>query len=301
MSQRFGGRYSPDGAPKSPDKAPAPPVLRPHPVGARVNLLFVLPFAFAIRAFFQDVSGLALNIAAFGLLMLAAWLTREGVLAQTAYDARRVARRPAIPRKLFGSVLTGLGLAAAAFSGGIGQAVVLGVLGGGLHLVAFGLDPMRDKGMEGVDLMQTDRAARAVADAERLLADMESAIQRAGDQRLTRRVTAFAAQIRPFFRTIEEDPRHLNATRRYLGIYLQGARDATVKFADLYARGRDQSARAEYEALLDDLEGRFAARRDALLGDDRTALDIEIEVLRERLDREGLRPADSGLGNTRQT
>ncbi|MFN4058383.1 MAG: 5-bromo-4-chloroindolyl phosphate hydrolysis family protein [Roseinatronobacter sp.] len=288
MSQRFGGRYSPDGSPTGPKDAPL--LVKLHPVGARVNLLFVLPFAFALGAFFKDPAGLALNLGAFGLLMVAAWLTREGVIAQAAYDERRVARRPAIPRKIFGSMLTGMGLGLAA--GGIMPGVILGGVGGILHLIAFGPDPLGDKGMEGVDLMQTDRAARAIADAERLLSEMESAIARAGDQRLVRRVAGFAAQIRPLFRTIEDDPRHLNAARRYLGVYLQGARDATVKFADLYARTRDVQALSDYEALLGDLEGRFSERRAALLSDDRTALDIEIEVLRERLDREGLRPAD---------
>ena len=37
---------------------------RKHPVGARVNLLFVVPFAFAVRAFFNE-PGLALNLGAF--------------------------------------------------------------------------------------------------------------------------------------------------------------------------------------------------------------------------------------------
>ena len=288
MSQRFGGRYSPDG--RAPEPTQPPALAKRHPVGARVNLLFVLPFAFAVGAFFKDPAGLALNLGAFGVLMGAAWLTREGVLAQNAYDDRRVARRPAIPRKIFGAVLTGLGLGLAA--GGLVPGVILGAVGGILHLIAFGPDPLRDKGMEGVDLMQTDRAARAIADAERLLAEMEDAIARAGDQRLVRRVAGFAGQIRPLFRAIEDDPRHLNAARRYLGIYLQGARDATVKFADLYGRTRDAQALSDYEALLGDLEGRFAERRTALLSDDRMALDIEIEVLRERLDREGVRTAE---------
>jgi hypothetical protein len=61
-----------------------------------------------------------------------------------------------------------------------------------------------------------------------------------------------------------------------------------VKFADLYSRTRDQSARADYESLLDDLEKEFAARTERLLIDDRTNLDIEIEVLRERLERDGI-------------
>jgi hypothetical protein len=61
-----------------------------------------------------------------------------------------------------------------------------------------------------------------------------------------------------------------------------------VKFADIYARTRDPQVRADYEALLDDLEKEFAARTEKLLLDDRTNLDIEIEVLRERLEREGV-------------
>jgi len=288
MSQRFGGRHSPNAEKHTTPVA----VARPHPVGARVNILFVLPFAFAFRAFFQDPAGLALNLAAFGVLMLAAWLTREGVLAQAAYEARNVARRPAIPRKIFGSVLMGAGLGAAALTAGPVAALILAALGVVLHFGAFGADPLKDKGMEGIDTFQTDRAAQAIEQAERHLSDMTSAIKRSGDRALARRVDGFAANIRPLFRTIENDPRRLNAARRYLGIYLMGARDATVKFADIFARNQDHDARVEYEALLDDLESRFALRREALLADDRTALDIEIEVLRERLEREGLRTGD---------
>jgi hypothetical protein len=284
MSQRFGGRFSPHPQ-KTQTEMP-----RAHPVGARVNMLFVMPFLFAIKAFFQEPFGLALNLAAFGLLILAAWLTREGVLAQAAYQARAVARRPAIPRKIFASVLTASAIGLAAVSGSVAGAVILAILAGALHLIAFGPDPLRDKGMEGIDSFQTERAASAVQEAETCLSAMQDAIRRSGDRALARRVEEFAATIRPLFRAVENDPRRLNAARRYLGIYLEGARDATVKFADLYARSKDATARAAYEALLDDLEGRFDQRREALLADDRGALDIEIEVLRERLAREGLRP-----------
>lgn len=285
MTQRFGGRFSPNADPRPSEPAPA----RPHPVGARVNLLFVVPFIFAIRAFFNDPVGLALNLGAFAVLMLAAWLTREGVLAQAAYEARKIARRPAIPRKIFASVLTGGGLALAGLSGGLGGAVIFGILGAALHFGAFGPDPLADKGMEGIDTFQTDRVTRAVEEAETHLSAMQDAIKRSGDRALAIRVESFGATIRQLFRAVENDPRRLNAAQRYLGVYLVGARDATVKFADLYARNRDQQARVNYAALLDDLESRFALRREALLENDRTDLEIEIEVLRERLEREGLR------------
>lgn len=285
MSQRFGGRYSPGPSGTAPAR-----MARPHPVGARVRILFVLPFAFALRGFFQDATGLALNLGAFGVLMLAAWLTREGVLAQAAYEAREVARRPAIPRKIFASVLTGLGLAVVALPDSILSAGIFAVLGAALHFASFGPDPLKDKGMEGVDSFQTDRAAQAVAQAEKYLIEMQDAIRRSGDRNLLRRVEAFADTIRPLFRAVENDPRQLSSARRYLGLYLMGARDATIKFADLYAKGADSTVREDYEALLEDLETRFTLRREALLEGKRVDLDIEIEVLRERLEREGLRP-----------
>ena len=296
MARRYGGKYSPGGGnpaglPRTGPPGP-PPGLPPRRsrVGMRANMLFAAPVPLVLIAFGRDPVGLAFNIGAFGILMLAAWLTREGLVAEEAFEARTVARRPAIPRKLMGSVLTGIGLFVAAFGADQGAAVsaLLGHLGAGLHGMAFGLDPMKDKGLEGVDSFQTDRVARAVDEAEKHLAAMRDAILRAGDRGLVARVEKFQATARTMFRTVEQDPRDLTAARRYLGVYLLGARDATVKFADLYARTRDQKARGDYEALLDDLEKEFAARTEKLLLDDRTNLDIEIEVLRERLEREGV-------------
>jgi hypothetical protein len=292
MAQRYGGKYSPDGDNPAgvPRTGPSAPPPRRSRVGMRANMLFFVPAPLVLIAFGRDPVGLAFNLAAFGVLMLAAWLTREGLTAEEAYEARTVARRPAFPRKMMGSLLTGAGLFLAAFGAdqGIAVSALLALLGTGLHGMAFGLDPMKDKGLEGVDSFQTDRVARAVDEAERHLSAMKDAILRAGDRGLERRVDRFQATARTMFRTVEQDPRDLTAARRYLGVYLLGARDATVKFADLYARTRDPKARADYEALLDDLEREFAARTEKLLLDDRTNLDIEIEVLRERLEREGV-------------
>ena len=46
---------------------------------------------------------------------------------------------------------------------------------------------------------------------------------------------------------------------------------------------KSPTARADYEALLSDLETNFAARTKALLNDNLTDLDVEIQVLRDRL------------------
>ncbi|QDY69641.1 5-bromo-4-chloroindolyl phosphate hydrolysis family protein [Qingshengfaniella alkalisoli] len=293
MAQKYGGRFSPDT--KDTDDTAAPALRHPFQsksrtrAGMRSNLLFVLPFFFLPAAFTSGPTGLALNLAAFGSLLLSAWLTRDGLIAQENYEARKIARRPAIPRKLFGSVLLGLGLGISGIADdSLGGAVIFGALGTGLHLLSFGLDPMKNKGMSDVDRFQSDRVSRAVDEAERHLSDMSEAIKRTGDRRLEGMVDGFTSTAREMFRTVEEDPRDLTGARKFLGVYLLGAKDATVKFADLYSKTRDRGARDDYVALLNDLESNFAAKTQTLLLDNRTDLDVEIEVLRERLEREKL-------------
>lgn len=296
MARRFGGKFSPDGAP--PGATPAArggfQGARRTRAGGRVNLLFLAPLPLVWQAFTSGPAGLALNLAALGLLLLAAWLTREGILAQEAFEARKVARAPGFPRKLTGSALTGLGLAVAGFAatGGIVAPVIYAVVGAFLHGFAFGIDPMKDKGMDGLDKMQTDRVARVVDRAESYLSAMSEAIGRAGDRQAELRLERFQLSVRDMLRTVEDDPRDLTAARKYLGVYLMGARDATVKFADIYARSRDAQARSDYMMLLTDLEENFVAKTARLLEDNNSDLEIEIGVLRDRLAREGVRLND---------
>ena len=295
MAQKYGGKYSPTGAPVkpgAPDDSARPGFdgKRRSKAGSRINLLFFAPLILGARGFFQsDPMAMALCLSGSATLLLAAWMTREGIQAQEAYDARRIARRPALPRKLFGAVLTGAGLflGGLAAGGGLGAPILFALLGVVLHVAAFGPDPMKDKGAEGVDQFQSDRVAKAVDEGERNLVAMKDAILRARDRQLEAQVDRFAATARTLFRTVEGDPRDLSGARKDIGIFLKAARDATVKFADLYAQSRDPRARADYEELLAELDRHFKARTAALLSNDHTDLDVEISVLRERLALEG--------------
>lgn len=283
MAERFGGKYSPQSN-RPPPQAPGPADVRPKG-GWRTSVLFLTAFLFLFPAFGDGPREMLMGLAAGGLLVLSAWLTREGLRAEAAYNARKIARRPALPRKLFGAVLTGAALALGGLIADHGMVypVLFALVGAGLHLGAFGMDPMADKGMEGIDAFQTGRVAKAVEEGEAHLAAMKDAILRAGDRGLERRVDQFAATARGLFRTIEGDPGDLTAARKYLSVYLMGARDATVKFADHYAQSRDAAARADYESLLADLETTFAEKSKTFLTNSRSDLDVEIAVLRDRL------------------
>ena len=298
MAQKFGGKYSLDdntqtehgsGQRNSFDGA------NPDAAGARSNVLFAPAIVLVATTFSDGAIPLALGLFGAGALLLAAWLLRGGLRAEAEYNARKIARRPAIPRKMMASALTGVGalLAVMAHSNSfdILSPLIFGAAAAALHIAAFGIDPMKHKGMEGIDTFQQDRVSRAVNEAESHLSAMSDAILRARDRRMEKRVEQFQRTARELFRTVEEDPRDLTAARKYLGVYLRGARDATEKFADIYARTGDAQARTDYAALLDDLEENFSARTRKMLLDDRSDLNVEIEVLRERLQREGVRPS----------
>lgn len=292
MAQRYGGKFSPGGSQTQQPKRRRN--LRVDPAGARSNVIFIPSIVLLATTLTDGAVVMTMGLTGAALWTLSAWLLREGLKAEAAFEQRKVARAPALPRKILGAIGTGLGavLAVTAHMDAPEfqlSALLFGICTTVLQLAAFGVDPLRGKGIEGVDSFQQDRVARVVDEAEAYLTAMTDALQRAGDRQTMIRLATFKDTARTLIRTVEDDPRDLTAARKYLGVYLLGARDATVKFADIYARSQDAQARQDYLALLDDLDQNFAARTRKLLVEERTDLNIEIDVLRERLSREGVR------------
>ncbi|MEM9196321.1 MAG: 5-bromo-4-chloroindolyl phosphate hydrolysis family protein [Pseudomonadota bacterium] len=296
-ARKFGGRYSPDGSdgPRASAEAPHVQDRPPKPVSSAARLLYLAAIPMLIAGVFEifasDPLGIAAEIGAFLLFAMAAWLINDGLRAEAAYNARAVAKPPAVPRKILGAVAAGLGVGIGAIFGA-GMELVpglgLGAIAIAAGLLGFGLDPLTSKGLTGQDGRDGRRVAEAVERAEGMVAEMVQAVRGLNDRALEGRVERFGAAAHEMFRAVEEDPRDLSRARKFLGVYLTGARDATVKFAEVYAKTRDEAARTEYEALLKDLERSFETHRAGLLDDNRSALDVEIEVLRKRLKQEGL-------------
>ena len=293
--QPYGGKHSPQGRATPGTPPPAFRNGRARRVSLRARALFFLPLPLLFAGIGAIGRGspaeMLGELGGFVGLMLSAWLLNEGLRAEEAFAARAVARPPAIPRKLFAAVLTGGSVFLAGLLS-LGQppfgALAFGLVAGIAHLAAFGFDPMRKKGLEGVDAFSTERIAKAIDKAEELVRQTVDASKQIGDRKLEGRVDRLCDQAREVFRVVEQDPRDLNKARTFMSVYLLGLRDATIKFADIWGRSRDAKARVEYEALLTDLETSFGVQRSHLLAEDRSDLDIEIEVLRERLQQDGL-------------
>ena len=88
----------------------ARPMAAPHPRrGASEFPVYRAAAAAVQRVLPLGALGMALDLAALAVLLLAAWLLTEGLKAEDAWAARKIARRPGIPRKMFASALTGIG------------------------------------------------------------------------------------------------------------------------------------------------------------------------------------------------
>ncbi|MEM1276851.1 MAG: 5-bromo-4-chloroindolyl phosphate hydrolysis family protein [Pseudomonadota bacterium] len=287
-ARKFGGDFSPGGA----RQAPKFRNQKAARVDIRALLMFVLPTPIllgAIGSLGSNAVGSIFLLADYAVLLLAAWLLREGQAAQAAYDARQIARPPAFPRKVVAAGLTGIGVFGAVFLSlgfaGLVQALALGAIAVLAQIASFGLDPMSSKGVEGKSA--PDYVVDALDKAEVRIAEVTRLTREIRDREITARVDGLMAQVREMLKLVEEDPRDLTRARRYFTVYLKGAEDATRKFADTHDRLADPKLRADYLALLGELEESFGRGREMLLRDDRADLEVEIEVLRERLDQEG--------------
>lgn len=282
MAKRFSGDFSPDA--KTPTAAPK--TVKPAK-GFRAGLMFYLPLPLLFTAFGAmrraETGAMVLDLAAFVLLILAAWLLRDGLRAEAEYNARSRASRPALPRKIIAADLAGAGVFLAALSGGMIFAIVLGAVVAVLHLIAFGLDPLKSKGLGGADNIDARRAAKVLAEAEDEVKGLQEISSRLKDREVSERLDGFVNSVRAMIRTIEEDPRDLVQARKYLSVYLKGGREAAAKYEALQAKHPAPEARADLISLIDDLSASFTAERAEMLLDDRADLDVEISVLQERL------------------
>jgi len=126
MTQKYGGKFSPTGTPDNARDGIETRVnkfrgQKAYNSNIRAKLLFMVPLPLLFAAIGElragDANGMIAELGAFVMLILAAWLLRDGLRAEEAYNARKVARPPAIPRKFFATLLTGAGIATAAYFG----------------------------------------------------------------------------------------------------------------------------------------------------------------------------------------
>lgn len=237
-----------------------------------------------LDAFLSDAGG-------FALLVTGAWLHRRGIRAARAEQRVRFARLPRWPLKSLGGALIALGTGATAyFAADHGPAISIafaGVAALGFHL-AYGFEPLARAAPFDLSDERARQVASALGEAEGRLVELERAAATMANPELKGRVRRISAQGRGILAQIAERPTDLFRARKFLNVYLEGVQQVAEGYARTHRQADSQELEQSFRGVLVTVEQAFEEQRQKLLKTDLMDLDIQIEVLKKQLEREGI-------------
>jgi hypothetical protein len=128
----------------------------------------------------------------------------------------------------------------------------------------------------------------AIEEAEVKLRDIEQLAGSLHNRELTDRLGRIVAQGRVVLAQIEKDPSDLRRARRFLVTYLDGTRDVVRKFKEQQKDLADTELAENFRHVLDTVERVFVEQEEVLKRNETMDLEVQIEVLRTQLEREGV-------------
>jgi 5-bromo-4-chloroindolyl phosphate hydrolysis protein len=239
-----------------------------------------------------DVVSLAVGLAVvyFGTL-----LVESGLAKEAEYEARDLIKAPRPPRKLLGAIAIGIGIFICSFgasSAGLPLSLLFGVVAGVGTLFAYGTDPTKDKGLAPEIArkagFKTEQVIEAIDEAEGKLREIERLAGRLHNRELKDRLDRIVGQGRAVLAQIEKDPSDLRRARRFLVTYLDGTRDVVRKYNEQQKDLADTELAQNFRHVLETVERVFTEQEEVLKRNETMDLEVQIEVLRTQLEREGV-------------
>ena len=270
-------------------------VVTPFPrnnTGLTVLMLCVLPLFFK-----ATLDPTPMNILAYGAIILTFGLgigaLAKGLKLQAEYDATQVAHAPHRPFKLIGSLAIAKAAAGLTlFQGGdpLQSLAVLGVMCG-LCALAFGRDPRHSKGHECNHRRQSQKMDEISAQVGKHMERVREAAAIHADPDVMPRVRAFDDAVERLLKAAMHDPERIGTLRKYFGVYLDGAAEASERFASVYTGTGDPVAKQKYLAVLEKLARVFRLKARDYADGGKMKLDVQIDVLDTSLSQETRRTA----------
>lgn len=264
-------------------------------LGWRGGLLYVLPAPLMLAAvawlaqgelWAATASGMAL-----GLVWTGAHLNRLGILDQLVAHDRRYTRAPRLPHQYLGvaAVAAGTALAAQGAAGhGLAVSTVFGLLAAtGFHLV-YRLPPLRLRAALPRPIVGDKALRKTLREAERRILAIDKAALRLGNQELEQRLTRIAGQGRAILDLIAARPQDRFRARKFLNVYLEGAERVASHYARTHRLARPPVLEQNFRTVLAEVEAVLERQLAQLAEQDVFDLDVQIEVLRQQLKREGI-------------
>jgi hypothetical protein len=264
-------------------------------LGLRGALLYVLVTPLALASVVSLASGqfaAAISAgAAFGLIVVGAVLNRRGILEEIVARERRFTRSWGLPYKYLAALAVAAGTTLAAY-GAVGQnglvSVAFGLLAvAGFHM-AYRLPRPRTVSGATHGAVRDKTLHKALAQAELRILAIEKAAWRIGNRELEQRLHRIAGQGRAVLDQIVARPDERFRARKFLNVYLEGAERVASRYARTHRLARDQELEQNFRNVLSEIETVFGRQLNRLAEHDVFDLDVQIDVLRKQLEREGI-------------
>lgn len=257
-------------------------------------LLYFLPLALIPATFIAlgkgHLLGVLVNAIGFALYMLAAWCVRKGLQAEHIYNKSRIARPPQ-PLKMIAAIITALttGMIAWLGAGRPLPVALLFAVGAFLGMyLSYGFDPRKEKNIVAAHGYSRDEILQTLEDSSRIIRGIEQANDRIRNAELNQRIERICEIADSILAEIEADPRDIRRARKFLNVYLEGARQVTEGYARTHPQTQSGELEQNFRNVLETIESVFQEQHQKLLEEDVFDLDVKIEVLATQLKREGI-------------
>ncbi len=254
-----------------------------------LNILFLAAFPLISWLFQGSFAGAATALIMLWVFSLALRLISKGEQKHKAYEAAEVAIAPRVPRKLIGAILIGamVMILAGHKIDSLFLPMVIGALAAALSIVAFGVDPMRNKGKRDPQREMLQQAEMALERADHALAQVADQVAMLEDAEITRRTEAARVLILRMMRSFMRDPQSVLRIAVPVAKFTDMLRAEAKRLISSQASESATFVRKRYLAKLDVMTESFekSARKTRARGD-KDAFELEADLLLDRMPRE---------------
>jgi len=258
-------------------------------------LLYFLPMALVPATVFALGKGnlwaILVNASGFALYMLAAWCLRTGLKAESARIQSPIARVPKWPLKKLAAIITAVTTGMIAWLGARHTLPVALLFAGGAFLgmyLSYGFDLRPRKKLADAQGYSGDEILRMLTESSQTIRGIEQANKKIRNVELNQRIENICAIADRILAEIESDPRDIRRARKFLNVYLDGARQVTEGYARTHQQTQSEQLEQNFRNVLETIESVFQEQHQKLLEEDAFDLDVKIEVLTTQLKREGI-------------
>src|SRR5262245_59191436 len=229
------------------------------------------------------------EVGAIALLNGGAWLVRQGLKRE--FDERQRFTRT-LPLKSLGYLATVAGVFVVS-SMLVGQSIIFAAIVAALAgvgcLLAYGTEAPAQRLVVAAGSDYTAAEASAMLEeASKRVDGLERAAAAIRDGEITTRLRHIAELARAILANLAQDPRDLRRARKFLSVYLDSAQRVSQSYARTHAQASNAELEDRFRNVLVTIERVFGEQQQKLLENDVLDLDVQIEVLKTQLEREGV-------------